>query len=61
MSIYQENGYKNRREYLESLAEDYGVRKDVVFLLAGTLGKEEDFDALVTSLEDIDGREEYID
>lgn len=25
MSIYTENGYKNRRDYLECLAEDYGV------------------------------------
>ena len=50
MNAYQANGYANRREYLDSLAEEYG--KDAVYALAGVLGASEDFDALVTSLED---------
>ena len=25
MSIYEENGYANRREYLDAMAEDYGL------------------------------------
>jgi hypothetical protein len=50
MNIYQENGFKNRREYLESLAEEYD--RETVFALAGILGPNEDFDGLVTSLED---------
>lgn len=50
MTTYEANGYKDRREYLDSLAEDYG--KDAVYALASVLGASEDFDALVTSLED---------
>lgn len=53
MSIYTDNGYENRREYLKSLASDYGVDESIVFSLASILGKEEDFDGLVTELEDI--------
>jgi hypothetical protein len=47
---YQLNGYANRREYLESLCEEYP--RDIVFMLADLLGASEDFDGLVTSLED---------
>lgn len=52
MNIYQDNGYENRREYLECLAEDYDVTLDVVLNLAGLLGKSEDFDGLIVALED---------
>lgn len=52
MNVYQDNGYENRREYLECLAEDYDVTLDVVLNLAGLLGKSEDFDGLVIALED---------
>lgn len=52
-SIYMQNGYRDRQEYLESLAEDYGVDLDTVLLLADMLGPNEDFDGLVTSLEDM--------
>lgn len=52
MSIYQENGYKNRRDYLECLADDYGVEYSIVACLAGLLNSNEDFDGLVTALED---------
>ena len=52
MSVYQENGYANRRDYLNSLAEDFGVPLSVVRELAGVLGPDEDFDGLVTELED---------
>jgi hypothetical protein len=54
MSIYQENGYENRRDYLTSLADDFGIDTDTVFALAGILGPSEDFDGLVTSLEDME-------
>lgn len=50
MSVYTDNGYANRREYLKSLAEDYG---DAVYILAELLGPDEDFDGLVTDLEDL--------
>ena len=52
MSIYQENGYDNRKHYLTCLAEDLGIDTSVVFTLASVLGASEDFDGLVTSLED---------
>lgn len=52
MSIYKDNGYENRKDYLECLAEDYDVPLDVVLTLAGLLGKAEDFDGLVIALED---------
>jgi hypothetical protein len=50
--IYQRNGYANRREYLESLAANFGVDMDVVLTLASALGPNEDFDGLVSELED---------
>ena len=53
-NIYQEHGYENRKEYLNSLAEDFGVDEGMVYSLASVLGKIEDFDGLVTSLEDIE-------
>ena len=49
-SCYQENGYKNRYEYLESLREQYGEEK--VNALLTVLPPSEDFDGLVTELED---------
>ena len=51
MSVYTENGFKNRQDYLNSLAEDYGEK---VFFMADVLGPSEDFDGLITSLEDMD-------
>ena len=55
MSIYEENGYTNRREYLESLAEEFDVPSETVFTLASLLGKSEDFDGLINALEDAEG------
>lgn len=52
--IYVQNGYKDRDSYLEALAEDYGVDIDTVRELAYILGETEDFDGLVTSLQDIE-------
>jgi hypothetical protein len=52
MSIYTEQGYKNRRDYLENLADDYGVPFEVVDMLASVLGPSEDFDALVCEVEE---------
>jgi hypothetical protein len=52
MSIYTENGYESRRDYLESLADEMGIPVSTVFALADLLGPNEDFDGLVTSLED---------
>jgi len=53
MNIYQENGYSSRKAYLTSLAEEYGVDYQTVACLAALLGGEEDFDGLVSAIEDI--------
>lgn len=55
MSIYKENGYASRRDYLDSLAQDFGLDEQVVYELASILGSSEDFDGLVTALEDGEG------
>jgi len=53
VDIYREQGYNNRGEYLKGLSEDYGVEYSTVLSIANLLGPEEDFDALVTRLEDM--------
>jgi len=53
MSAYEDNGYPNRREYLKGLAEDFGVPLNVVLEIASVLGPDEDFDGLITELDDI--------
>ena len=58
MSIYTENGYANRKEYLDELREEYG---DLVNILIGVLPSSEDFDGLVTALEDALDSGEYED
>jgi len=50
LNEYQLNGYADRRAYLESLCEEYD--RTIVYALASVLGASEDFDGLVTSLED---------
>ena len=50
MNDYTENGFKDRKDYLESLCEEYD--RTIVYTLAHMLGANEDFDGLVTSLED---------
>ena len=50
MSIYTENGYANRKDYLDELREEYG--SDMVNTLITVLPASEDFDGLVTALED---------
>jgi hypothetical protein len=57
MSIYQEYGYNSRKDYLMGLVEEYGVALEKVLTLASMLGPDEDFDGLLTSLEDIGGEE----
>ena len=50
--VYQENGFGSRDEYLSNLAEDYGISKMEVFYIAEILGENEDFDGLISTLED---------
>jgi hypothetical protein len=50
--IYRQNGYKDRRDYLKSVADQYGTDMMVVGSMAEILGEEEDFDGLISALED---------
>ena len=52
-TIYEEQGFKNRKEYLEDLADQFGVDEHTVYALADILGESEDFDGLIAELEDI--------
>jgi hypothetical protein len=54
-NVYQQNGYKNREDYLNCLSEDYGVPLEVVYSLAEMLGETEEFDGLISALEDAEG------
>ena len=53
MTIYKENGFDSRKDYLIDLADSYGLDQSIVFALADMLGTNEDFDGLVNALEDI--------
>ena len=53
-NIYQENGYKDRKDYLNSMAEEFDVPITVVLSIANMLGPNEDFDGLVSALEDVE-------
>lgn len=50
--IYQEKGYKSRKDYLQSLSGEYGISLETIYSLASLLGKDEDFDRLISALED---------
>lgn len=52
MNPYKEHGFENRQAYLEDLANTIGVDMHTVEIMADLLGPDEDFDGLVTSLED---------
>jgi hypothetical protein len=41
-----------RKEYLSGLAEDYGIPRSEVFMLASVLGESEDYDGLLSMLAD---------
>lgn len=52
MSIYTDNGYENRQDYHEQLALEHSVDIQTVLALSEVLGEEEDFDGLVTAVQD---------
>jgi hypothetical protein len=54
-SAYAANGYRDREDYLNSLADDRGIERMTVDMIAGMLGETEDFDGLVTTLDDFEG------
>ena len=49
-STYQEHGFANRGEYLDSLRKAYGV--DAVNAFIEIMPESEDFDGLIRDLED---------
>ncbi len=51
---YQEYGYRDRQDYLLSLADQNGVDYNIVLAIADLYGPNEDFDGLVTAIEDLD-------
>lgn len=50
---YKKAGYETREDYLNDLAVRYCVNPIIVSGLAGILGDEEDFDGLVSAIEDM--------
>jgi hypothetical protein len=51
---YISQGYKDRDDYLDALAGDRGIDPFVVNMMAGMLGESEDFDGLVSELDDLE-------
>ncbi len=43
---------EEQREYISSMAEDYGLEEDLAFMLADLLGPDELYDGFVTNLQD---------
>jgi hypothetical protein len=56
-SIWQNNGYDCREDYLNELRENYGAEN--VNLCLTFLPPEEDFDGLVTTLEDLEFHQSF--
>ena len=57
---YIEEGYPNRKAYLHGIAEQFGVDYSTVAMLADILGESEDFDGLITSIEDAESDGSYL-
>jgi hypothetical protein len=54
-SAYIDNGYADREHYLRCMADDYNIPYKKVKQMANIFGEEEDFDALIIALDDLDG------
>jgi hypothetical protein len=52
MTIYQKEGYTDRNDYLNSLADTFDLPIAEVKAIALILGESEDFDGLVTTVQD---------
>ena len=50
-----------RKEYLSGLAEDYGIARSEVFMIADLLGESEDYDGLLSMLADYEGSIDDLD
>ena len=53
-TIYEENGFKDRKSYLIDLDDTHNIDEQIVSSMAEVLGESEDFDGLVTGLQDIE-------
>ena len=51
---YTSHGYKDRDDYLDSLADDRGIDRMAVNMIADMLGESEDFDGLISALDDFE-------
>ena len=60
INVYKEHGYENRKDYLQGLAEENDVDLSAVLALADMLGPSEDFDGLITSIEDFAMETEHV-
>jgi hypothetical protein len=49
-TIYQQNGFTDREHYIQSLRDEYGA--ELVDSIGSCLPPSEDFDGLVSALED---------
>ena len=52
--IYASHGYRDRADYLDSLADDRGIDRMSVRMIADMLGESEDFDGLISALDDFE-------
>jgi len=52
--VYTSNGYKDRDDYLNSLADDRGIDRMAIDMIADVLGESEDFDGLISALDDFE-------
>ena len=52
--VYAKNGYENREDYLNGLADDRGIDRLAVDMIADILGESEDFDGLINALDDFE-------
>lgn len=52
LARYQEEGAEDRIDYFLNLYHHYGVDVEITIMLADMLGPDEDFDGLITTIED---------
>lgn len=52
LDVYAESGCESRFDWLDHFAQDHGLPIEQVIAVADLLGAEEDFDGLVTAVED---------
>jgi hypothetical protein len=58
-TVYEQNGYDNRANYLQNLVEEYDVDFEQVQALADVLGPDEDFDGLVNAVQDLESEGDF--